>query len=733
MKIKDFRGDILLVDDTPANLRLLSSILQERGFKTRAVVNGTMALTAAHTAPPDLILLDITMPDMSGYEVCEKLKLDELTRDIPIIFISALDATEDKIKAFTTGGVDYITKPFQIEEVMARVQTHLALRAMQRSLQKVNTELRQLSQGIEQSPASVVITDLKGNITYVNPQFSALTGYSFEEALGQNPRILQSGQTPGEVYQGMWQVITSGKVWKGEFQNKKKNEELYWEEATIGPVLDHDGQIINFVAVKIDITERKRAEENLVRMNRILAMLSASKQALMRANDEIALLNEICKICVELGGYRMAWVGVAEEDEAKTVRPIAHRGFEDGYLDKVKISWADVDTGRGPTGLSIRTRQPAIARNIPTETQYAPWRSDAIKRGYASSSSFPLFIRDRVFGALCMYAAAPDAFNQQEIDLLTELAENISYGLDTLQTRAARKRMEEALQRSETLFRAITEQSGEGIALLDNDGDFVIVNPAFCQMTGYSEAELITMKVYDLRPAKSEPSLFLKVRSGQSAKSEVDLKKKDGALFWAEISADPIQLADQNMILGVIRDITERKRMEAELERLATTDPLTNLLNRRELLRRAEAELERARRYEHPTSAIMLDVDYFKKVNDTCGHTAGDKVLIALAQLLTREVRTSDLVARYGGEEFMLLLSETSLEQARAIAERIRCAVADIAVVVDDQTIRFTISLGVTSSDKSGLDFESLLKEADRLLYQAKQSGRNRVVCDCKE
>ncbi len=141
MESPEPRADILVVDDTIANLRLLTSILQENGFKARAVVSGQMALTVAHTAPPDLILLDITMPEMSGFEVCEQLKADPITSEIPIIFISALDATADKVKALTIGGVDYITKPFQIEEVVARVQTHLSLRAAQRQLQKANEEL----------------------------------------------------------------------------------------------------------------------------------------------------------------------------------------------------------------------------------------------------------------------------------------------------------------------------------------------------------------------------------------------------------------------------------------------------------------------------------------------------------------------------------------------------------------------------------------------------------------
>ncbi|MBN1484879.1 MAG: response regulator [Chloroflexia bacterium] len=137
------RGDILVVDDTPANLRLLSGMLTEQGYKVRSVINGPMALTAARAAPPDLILLDINMPEMDGYQVCRELKGDPRTAAVPIMFISALGETKDKVKAFTIGGVDYITKPFQIEEVLARVETHLNLRNLQRQLQEANEVLEQ--------------------------------------------------------------------------------------------------------------------------------------------------------------------------------------------------------------------------------------------------------------------------------------------------------------------------------------------------------------------------------------------------------------------------------------------------------------------------------------------------------------------------------------------------------------------------------------------------------------
>jgi signal transduction histidine kinase len=150
------KANILVVDDTVANLRLLVNILIEQGYKVRPAANGSMALSAARTEPPDLILLDILMPNMDGYEVCEHLKADEATREIPIIFISAVSEIIDKVKAFAIGGVDYITKPFQVEEVLARVETHLSIRNLQRSLQAKNEELAQTLQTLQATQAQLI-------------------------------------------------------------------------------------------------------------------------------------------------------------------------------------------------------------------------------------------------------------------------------------------------------------------------------------------------------------------------------------------------------------------------------------------------------------------------------------------------------------------------------------------------------------------------------------------------
>jgi PleD family two-component response regulator len=140
---RNYSGDILIVDDMPNNLRFLSTTLAEQGYKVRSVTEGLMALTVAEAAKPDLILLDIMMPNIDGYEVCQRLKANDQTCDIPVIFLSALDEVLDKVKAFSVGGVDYITKPFQLEEVLARIQTHLSLRFAQKEISQLNAELEQ--------------------------------------------------------------------------------------------------------------------------------------------------------------------------------------------------------------------------------------------------------------------------------------------------------------------------------------------------------------------------------------------------------------------------------------------------------------------------------------------------------------------------------------------------------------------------------------------------------------
>lgn len=198
--------------------------------------------------------------------------------------------------------------------------------------------------------------------------------------------------------------------------------------------------------------ERHVADARLRRLARAQRALSLSNEALIRASDEAALLARVCAIVVEEAGFRLCWVGRAEHDERKTVRPVAQAGFEKGYLERLRITWGDSERGHGPTGRCIRTRQTVVAQHIATDPEMAPWRAEALERGYESSAAIPLLVDGALFGALNIYAAEPDAFDPEELRLLTELAADLGFGLMLLRTRARALEVEVGSRIQQTLL-----------------------------------------------------------------------------------------------------------------------------------------------------------------------------------------------------------------------------------------------------------------------------------------
>jgi diguanylate cyclase (GGDEF)-like protein len=204
-----------------------------------------------------------------------------------------------------------------------------------------------------------------------------------------------------------------------------------------------------------DPASHPQLRDDLERTRRALGVLRAANRALLRATDETWLVQEICRIMVEDSGYRFAWVGYAEHDEQKSVRPVAHAGFEDGYLAVANISWADSERGHGPTGTAIRTGKPTVVRDMLTDPNVAPWRDDAAKRGYASAASLPLRVDHETVGVLNIRAAEPDAFKGDELDLLIDTADDLAYGIQALRARAKQDEAEATIRRM-SLYDAVT-------------------------------------------------------------------------------------------------------------------------------------------------------------------------------------------------------------------------------------------------------------------------------------
>ena len=196
------------------------------------------------------------------------------------------------------------------------------------------------------------------------------------------------------------------------------------------------------------VAQHEQSETELLRVTRALKTLTSCNQELIRATNILNFMREVCRILVKVGGYRLAWVGFAERDEHRTVRPVAQYGYEKGYLSQINIAWSDNERGRGPTGTAIRTGKPVIVRNILTDLSFAPWRDEAAKRGYASTIALPLIEKKRILGSLNIYSAEPDAFCEEEVKLLTELANDIAYGIAVMEMRSKHERAEEAQKES---------------------------------------------------------------------------------------------------------------------------------------------------------------------------------------------------------------------------------------------------------------------------------------------
>jgi len=328
-----------------------------------------------------------------------------------------------------------------------------------------------------------------------------------------------------------------------------------------------------------DITERKKAEEELSRLNRALRMLGGANEALIRIIDEAALLNEVCRIAVEVGGYRMAWIGFVEQDEAKTIRPVAHAGFDSGYIESVNITWEDNELGRGPGGIAIRTGLPAIARNILLDPAFAPWREAAIERGYKSNIALPLISEGRPFGELAIYSVEEDDFDDREVEILKEMSDDLAFGITTLRTRVRQVQTDAALRESEERYRLIAENTADTIAVFDLNLNPTYISPSITKLRGYTVQEAMTktldqmltpdslqqaMKNFaDQMALESSPT----ADPARTALMELEEYCKDGSTVWVELAAS--FLRDNNFkpigVLTVTRNIAERKQAEKRL------------------------------------------------------------------------------------------------------------------------------------------------------------------------
>jgi diguanylate cyclase (GGDEF)-like protein/PAS domain S-box-containing protein len=298
--------------------------------------------------------------------------------------------------------------------------------------------------------------------------------------------------------------------------------------------------------------------------------------------------------------------------------------------------------------------------------------------------------------------------------------------------------LNEELQLREQTYRGIFENATEGIYRTDANGVLLEVNAALAAMLGYETPqeclEQVSEMEYFFQSAQAVRQYNNVLRNKLVVKTmHAKFCSADGGYVWVEINAGAIESQSEEGrklagVVGVVADITERKRMMREMCRLARTDCLTGLWNRGYFVELAAQEIARCKRFSNDLSILLVDIDYFKRVNDDYGHDVGDKVLVGVADILRETLREVDVVARFGGEEFVVMLPDTCLTAAHCAAERLCDAVRKHDFSYDrHRTINVTVSIGVTAYENSSMSFDLLVKRADTAMYAAKHNGRDRV------
>jgi PAS domain S-box-containing protein len=473
-------------------------------------------------------------------------------------------------------------------------------RQLEAALQESEVRLSTL---IDQLPAEVWVMDSDLCFTMQNAASSRVVG----NVVGKRIEDLPVAAEVRAKWVEQDRRVLDGNTLHEEYQIEVEGEQKAYENF-VAPVRMGE-TVVGLVGIAMDITARKQAEEalqrdhaeleqrveerttDLAQANRMLKILTECNQTVVRATEEPALLQDVCRIIVELGGYPLVWIGLAEQDATQTVRPVAQAGFEDGYLESINITWADTERGRGPTGTAIRSGQPCIAKEIQTDPDFAPWREDAIRRGYASSIALPLRGTERVFGALNIYAPVADAFHAEEVQLLMELASDLAFGITSVRERAERNRAEEAVRESEARHRAIVEAFDGLIYVCSPDYRVEFMNKQLLERTGYDgTGELCYKALHDL-DSVCPWCVNDRVFAGETVRWEVQSPKDDR---WYYVVNTPIYHADGSMSKqAMILDITERKQAEDELrqtreaalqfsEQLAALQEVTNELSKAE-------------------------------------------------------------------------------------------------------------------------------------------------------
>jgi diguanylate cyclase (GGDEF)-like protein/PAS domain S-box-containing protein len=683
-EVASLRQRIASLEQSERELQRAQEALQESQEELEAIFNNVMDGIALVDMTGKIVKINKRITQVSGYTEKELVG-----KRFTLLKMATAKSMAKMIAAFAKTIAGQKVPPYEVEGYMQTgekrtgeiygsllrkkgrpVGVVVVLRdvtARKQAEEQLKKERETFYSTLQEAPNGVVLIDKEGRFLYLNAAFTAIMGYTLKDIPTGKDWFLKAfpDQNYREEVVKAWNKDLARGALDRVFRITSKSgvvKELEFR----GTVLKDD----RIIVILTDITERKRAEEAYH------AVVEHSLQGLHILQDQREIFAN--SAYADMLGYTVEELLALSP---KQVKDLVHP-------DDQEVAWGHL-------------RNRIEGKPAPPHYEFRIIRKD---RSVRWVESFPSRIE---------YGGKP-ALQVAMVDI-TE-----------------RKLAEATLKNSEERYRTLVESSTDAILMLNRDRNVVTCNQAFLDLFGYEKSEIEGQSIRTIHSSDESFRAYGKatyplVERVGSLREEWDLKRKDGTILSAEIVTSPIRSADGTTTgyICIIRDITERKRAEEELAYMATHDSLTGLPNRTLFTDRLTMALVQARRSQRKLAVMLLDLDYFKNVNDTLGHSVGDQLLCAVGHRLKGLLRKGDTVARIGGDEFLLLLPEMlQIEYATTLAQKVLESFRE-PFAFNDHQLYITTSIGIVIFPDNDGDADTLIKNADIAMYRAKNKGRD--------